>query len=173
MKVKILMTKEEAARLLSKCRDGGELEFRDVARELVQIPASRVSVVYSGIGEDRVLGNDLDKKNPTNKLKKRENKVPAEAIVPLLQKEKELEREQSHRPLVGGEERQGMKVKILMTKEEAARLLSKCRDGGVLEFRDVARELEQIPASRVSVVSSGKGEDRVLGSIPEESWTTS
>ncbi|KAF7150660.1 hypothetical protein RHSIM_Rhsim02G0243900 [Rhododendron simsii] len=116
-----------------------------------------------------ILRDDLDKKNPTNKLKKRENKVPAEAIVPLLQKEKELERERSHRPLLGGEEREGTKVKILMTKEEAARLLSKCRDGGVLEFRDVVRELVQIPASRVSVVSSGKGEDRVLGSIPEES----
>ncbi|KAI8569772.1 hypothetical protein RHMOL_Rhmol02G0303200 [Rhododendron molle] len=96
-----------------------------------------------------ILRDDLDKKNPTNKLKKRQNKVPAEAIVPLLQKEKELEREQSHRPLLGGEEREVTRVKILMTKEEAARLLSKCRDGGVLEFRDVARELEQIPASRV------------------------
>ncbi|KAG5563445.1 hypothetical protein RHGRI_006013 [Rhododendron griersonianum] len=96
-----------------------------------------------------ILRDDLDKKNPTNKLKIRENKVPAEARVPLLQKEKELEKEQSHRLLVGGEEiREGMKVKNLMTKEEAARLLSKCRDGGVLEFRDVARELVQIPASR-------------------------
>ncbi|KAG5563440.1 hypothetical protein RHGRI_006008 [Rhododendron griersonianum] len=96
-----------------------------------------------------ILIDDLDKKIPTNKLKKRENKIPDEAIVPLLQKEKELETEQSHRLLVGGKEiREGMKVKILMTKEEAARLLSKCRDGGVLEFRDVARELVQIPASR-------------------------
>ncbi|KAI8569770.1 hypothetical protein RHMOL_Rhmol02G0303000 [Rhododendron molle] len=101
-----------------------------------------------------ILIDDLDKKIPTNKLKKRENNVPAEAIAPLLQKEKELEREQSHRPLVGGEEGEGMKMKmkmkmkILMTKEEAARLLSKCRDGGVLEFRDVVRELVQIPATR-------------------------
>ncbi|KAI8569773.1 hypothetical protein RHMOL_Rhmol02G0303300 [Rhododendron molle] len=109
-----------------------------------------------------VLRDELDKDKSTNKLKKRDNKVPAEAT-PLIQKEKELEREQSHRPLVGGEEREGMKVKILMTKEEAARLLSKCREGGVLEFRDVVRELVQIPASRVSVVSSGKGEDRELG----------
>ncbi|KAF7150000.1 hypothetical protein RHSIM_Rhsim02G0243600 [Rhododendron simsii] len=110
----------------------------------------------------------LRKRKPTNKLKKGDDKAPAEAM-PLLQKEKELEREQSHRLLLSGEEREGMKVKILMTKEEAARLLSKCRDGGELEFRDVVRELMQIPASRVSVVSSGKGEDRGLGSIPEES----
>ncbi|KAG5563447.1 hypothetical protein RHGRI_006015 [Rhododendron griersonianum] len=95
-----------------------------------------------------VLRDELDKNKSTNKLKKRDNKVPAEAT-PLLQKEKELGREQRHRrSLVGGEEREGTKVKILMTKEEAARLLSKCRDGGVLEFRDVVRELVQIPASR-------------------------
>ncbi|KAF7150227.1 hypothetical protein RHSIM_Rhsim02G0243700 [Rhododendron simsii] len=109
----------------------------------------------------------FDKKKSKNKLNKRDNKVPAEAIVPLLEKEKELERE-SHQ-FLGGEEREGIKVKILMTKEDAARLLLKCRDGGVLEFRDVARELVQIPASRVSAVSSVKWEDRVLGSIPEES----
>ncbi|KAG5563441.1 hypothetical protein RHGRI_006009 [Rhododendron griersonianum] len=103
-----------------------------------------------------ILRDDLDKKNPTNKLKIRENKVPAEARVPLLQKEKELEKEQCHRLLVDGEEiREGMKVKILMTKEEAARLLSKCRDGGVLEFRDVARELVQIPASRLGFDLTG------------------
>ncbi|KAG5563443.1 hypothetical protein RHGRI_006011 [Rhododendron griersonianum] len=100
-----------------------------------------------------VLRDELDKNKSTNKLKKRDNKVLAEAT-PLLQKEKELEREQSHRPLVGGEEREGMKVKILMTKEEAARLLSKCRDGGVLEFRDVVRELVQISASRVGLAAA-------------------
>lgn len=39
--VKILMTKEEAVRLLSKCKDGGRLEFGDVAGELMQIPVNR------------------------------------------------------------------------------------------------------------------------------------
>ncbi|CAA2967553.1 Hypothetical predicted protein [Olea europaea subsp. europaea] len=46
------------------------------------------------------------------------------------------------------------KVKILMTKEEAARLLSKFKDGGMLELKDVARELVQIPVNRVNFVSS-------------------
>lgn len=51
----------------------------------------------------------------------------------------------------GGEMKKGVKVKILMTKKEAAELLSKCKEGGVLEFKDVARELVQIPPNRVSL----------------------
>ncbi|KAK4262893.1 hypothetical protein QN277_028388 [Acacia crassicarpa] len=50
-----------------------------------------------------------------------------------------------------GEKREGIRVKVKMTKEEAARLLSKCKEGGFLEFRDVARELVSIPEGRVSV----------------------
>lgn len=45
----------------------------------------------------------------------------------------------------------GVKVKILMKKEDAARLLLKCRELRVLEFKDVAHELVQIPSSRVRV----------------------
>ncbi|XP_027183132.1 uncharacterized protein LOC113781404 [Coffea eugenioides] len=52
------------------------------------------------------------------------------------------------------ENKAGLKLKILMTKEEAARLLSKCKEGGVLEYKDVASELVQIPVNRVSLVSS-------------------
>ncbi|KAK3434218.1 hypothetical protein EUGRSUZ_D01742 [Eucalyptus grandis] len=64
-----------------------------------------------------------------------------------------------------------MRVKVKMTKQEAARLLGKCGDGGVLEFRDVARELVQLPMSRVTVVSGTRPEDGAVGelkSIPEE-----
>nr|KYP58704.1 hypothetical protein KK1_014124 [Cajanus cajan] len=49
-------------------------------------------------------------------------------------------------------EKEGMRVRVKLTKEEAARLLSKC-NGGVLEFNDVARELVLIPVSRVNIVS--------------------
>ncbi|KAM3321585.1 hypothetical protein P3S67_002736 [Capsicum chacoense] len=45
IKVKILMKKEDAARLLLKCRDGGALKFMDVAQQLVQVPSSNVRVV--------------------------------------------------------------------------------------------------------------------------------
>ncbi|KAL3742927.1 hypothetical protein ACJRO7_018262 [Eucalyptus globulus] len=64
-----------------------------------------------------------------------------------------------------------MRVKVKMTKQEAARLLGKCRNGGVLEFKDVARELVRLPMSRMSVVSRMRPEDGAVGelkSIPEE-----
>ncbi|KAK7251428.1 hypothetical protein RIF29_34617 [Crotalaria pallida] len=44
IRVRVKMTKEEAVRLLSKC-NGGVLEFKDVASELVSIPVNRVSFV--------------------------------------------------------------------------------------------------------------------------------
>ncbi|KAL3742928.1 hypothetical protein ACJRO7_018263 [Eucalyptus globulus] len=72
---------------------------------------------------------------------------------------------------IDGEKGLVMRVKVKMTKQEAARLLSKCGDGGVLEFRDVARELVKLPMSRVSVVSRTRPEDGAvaeLKSIPEE-----
>ncbi|KAK4728884.1 hypothetical protein R3W88_021872 [Solanum pinnatisectum] len=67
----------------------------------------------------------------------------------------------------------GVKVKILMRKEDAARLLLKCREGGVLEFKDVAQELVQIPSSYVRVISSPsrnihESHDCSLKTIPEE-----
>ncbi|KAI4315531.1 hypothetical protein L6164_028329 [Bauhinia variegata] len=52
------------------------------------------------------------------------------------------------------EESRRIRVKVKMTKEEAARLLSKCKEGGVLEFKDVARELVLIPLNRVSFEST-------------------
>nr|XP_009619085.1 uncharacterized protein LOC104111156 [Nicotiana tomentosiformis] len=48
----------------------------------------------------------------------------------------------------------GVKVKILMKKEDAERLLLKCKEGGVLEFKDVAQELVQVPSTSVRVLSS-------------------
>ncbi|KAG2375600.1 hypothetical protein LR48_Vigan401s005600 [Vigna angularis] len=46
-----------------------------------------------------------------------------------------------------------IRVKVKMTKEEAARLLSKCKEGGVLEFKDVAHQLLALPVNRVRVLS--------------------
>lgn len=58
-------------------------------------------------------------------------------------------------------EKCGTQLKILMTKEEALRLLSKCRDGGgVLHFKDVANQLLQIPSNRVSVQIPSAKKDR-------------
>lgn len=52
MRVKVLMTKEDATRLLSKCSRGGTLDFKDVSTSLMQIPVNRVSVVCSNVSSD-------------------------------------------------------------------------------------------------------------------------
>lgn len=66
------------------------------------------------------------------------------------------------------EEKGVIRVKVIMTKKEAARLLSKCKEGRVLGFKDVANELVQIPVNRVSVESTPcAGSHAVLKSIPE------
>ncbi|KAK0587553.1 hypothetical protein LWI29_024748 [Acer saccharum] len=66
-----------------------------------------------------------------------------------------------------------MRVKVVMTKQEAARLLSKCKEGGVLGFKDMAKEIVQIPMNRVSVVSpaacnTNNTRGAALEGIPEE-----
>ncbi|KAL5750091.1 hypothetical protein ACOSP7_024694 [Xanthoceras sorbifolium] len=70
------------------------------------------------------------------------------------------------------EEGGAIRVKVVMTKQEAARLLSKCKEGGVLGFKDTANELLQIPMNRVSVVSPACNIASTCGaaltSIPEE-----
>jgi len=64
-----------------------------------------------------------------------------------------------------------MTVKVKMTKQEAARMLSKCKGGGFLDFKDVAHELVLIPPNRVTVVSADQDTINgqvLLKSIPEE-----
>uniref|UniRef100_A0A803R6K5 DUF7890 domain-containing protein n=1 Tax=Cannabis sativa TaxID=3483 RepID=A0A803R6K5_CANSA len=76
------------------------------------------------------------------------------------------------------EEKKVMRVKVTMTKQDAARLLSKCKEGGKLDFKDVAQELVKIPVDRVSVdlspnptscSSSSSPKKVMLQSISEES----
>ncbi|KAI4302897.1 hypothetical protein MLD38_038593 [Melastoma candidum] len=69
----------------------------------------------------------------------------------------------------GGEKGVRMRVKLKLTKGEAERLLLKCKEGGVLEFGDVADELGRIPESRiVSMDVISRGDVVGLASIPEE-----
>ncbi|CAL5433770.1 unnamed protein product [Camellia sinensis] len=138
--------------------------------------------------QNYIYRDELDKKSSILPRKLKKTAKESEAAKPLLQKEdgkKNIERENHHGDGGGGSGSGsgGMKVRVLMTKEEAARLLSKCKDGGVLQFKDVACELIQIPQNRVSVVDSSqtvspisipnpvqlfKTNDGVLESIPEE-----
>ncbi|PIN13785.1 hypothetical protein CDL12_13586 [Handroanthus impetiginosus] len=70
-------------------------------------------------------GNEL-------KLKKRVN---FESI-PLLEIRDEIEEIYSNE-----EEQYGKKVKILMRKEAARKLLSKCKNGGILEYKDLDQDV--------------------------------
>lgn len=87
-----------------------------------------------------------------------------------------LERRSRHASTAIAEEKigSGIRVKVRMTKAEAARLLSKCKEGGVLGFKDVENELVQIPMNRVHVLppatttTTTYTRAAVLKSIPEE-----
>ncbi|CAI9772090.1 unnamed protein product [Fraxinus pennsylvanica] len=104
-----------------------------------------------------IYRDELIKKPSALKLRKRVHfEIESK---PLLEREESGKNHESRKSTtrcehVEKEKLSRTKVKILMTKEEAARLLSKVKDGGVLEFKDVARELTQIPVNRVNFVSS-------------------
>ncbi|PIN13784.1 hypothetical protein CDL12_13585 [Handroanthus impetiginosus] len=73
---------------------------------------------------------------------------------PLKVKKKvhfELERDQNE---IENQVKSGIQLRVLMTKEEATKMLSKCKDGGILEFKDVASEIVRIPKNRVEIVCS-------------------
>ena len=87
---------------------------------------------------------------------------------PLIQREELMDGRNRKKKNQEGR-REAMRVKILMTKEQAERLLSKCKDGGSLEFKDVVHELMTIPADRITVIDPDtSSHDGVLKTIPEE-----
>ncbi|XP_021816641.1 uncharacterized protein LOC110758966 [Prunus avium] len=121
-----------------------------------------------------IYRDDLSKK-PFSKQQKMNGSTCLESSEPLIKRELEDGK------LCGGgssygsaaeEKGEGIRVKIKMTRQEAAQMLSKCKNGGVLEFKDVTLALAHIPTGRVSVEPSpatccGAG-PAVLKTIPEE-----
>ncbi|EXB54049.1 hypothetical protein L484_001387 [Morus notabilis] len=110
-----------------------------------------------------------DELSKTKQAKRKPKKGDSlEFSEPLIEKESGVKTVSSR----AEEERSGViRVKVTMTKEEANRLLSRCKDGGVLKFKDVARELVQIPVNRVQVFnlpSTSCSGNTVLKTIPEE-----
>lgn len=92
------------------------------------------------------------KQSPKKAVKKCVRFSDAEPTILGEDSEKDFEKRSCGGNELG--EREGIRVKVKMTKEEAARLLSKCNGSGVLEFKVVARELVSIPVNRFSVVST-------------------
>ncbi|RDX98050.1 hypothetical protein CR513_19086, partial [Mucuna pruriens] len=105
-----------------------------------------------------------------DELTKKRSSLPNKAVkksVRFADSEPSIFGEESEKNFVKGNDlggRGGIRVKVKMTKEEAARLLSKCKEGGVLEFKDVAHELVALPPNRVTLVSrtTRPSEDAVL-----------
>ncbi|KAM5572160.1 hypothetical protein ABKV19_012294 [Rosa sericea] len=112
--------------------------------------------------KNAIYRDELSKK-PISNYRQKINCSYLESSEPLLSKREEKE---------DGKGVVVMRVKVKMTKQEAARMLSRCKNGGVLEFKDVANELTKIPINRVTLdqspacTSSAAGP--VLKSIPEE-----
>ncbi|CAH9089653.1 unnamed protein product [Cuscuta epithymum] len=89
-------------------------------------------------------GLDTTKKPPSH------NKIKKKVRFDLGQQGGEESEEESIKKKNSG----GVKVKILLTKEEAARLLSRCNDGGVLTFTDLGLDvIDSIPSNRVAMIS--------------------
>ncbi|KAI3756371.1 hypothetical protein L1987_56191 [Smallanthus sonchifolius] len=82
---------------------------------------------------------------------------------------KGVTRDTKHASLYENEKRGTMRVKVVMTREEAMMLLSKCDRGGTLSFKNVSTELTKIPVNRVSLGHPWSPKQNVmLESIPEE-----
>ncbi|KAL9386928.1 hypothetical protein Peur_020052 [Populus x canadensis] len=113
-------------------------------------------------GTNLIYRDELSKKISPKKLKKDGNC--------LAIKEEDARKNFEKRGHASSvQEKDVIRVKVRMTKQEAARLMAKCKEGGLLEFKDVAHELVQLPVNRIStVVSSNGGYGGVLRSIPEE-----
>ncbi|CAJ2676444.1 unnamed protein product [Trifolium pratense] len=95
---------------------------------------------------------ELTKKQPTCKtMKKRVRFVDSEPTI-LGEENKIYEKKRCVSNELG--EKEGIRVTIRLTKEQAAKLLTRCNNGSVLELKDVARELLCIPGDRVNIVST-------------------
>ncbi|KAL9330018.1 hypothetical protein ACSQ67_005021 [Phaseolus vulgaris] len=93
-----------------------------------------------------------EKKRARRAVKKRVRFAEVEATIMGEENEKEFEKRRCESGEEVGE-KEGMRVRIRLTKEEAARLLSKCNKEGPLQFNDVAHQLLFIPAHRLSILS--------------------
>ncbi|XP_023522331.1 uncharacterized protein LOC111786247 [Cucurbita pepo subsp. pepo] len=76
------------------------------------------------------------------KVKKRVRFADTEPVIIAIDREERSTEEETEKKVV--------RITVKLTKQEANRMLSRCSNGGVLEFGDVASELMRIPAARVS-----------------------
>ncbi|WVZ22414.1 hypothetical protein V8G54_000963 [Vigna mungo] len=95
-----------------------------------------------------------DELKEKERVKKSVRFAEVEATIMGEENEKEFRKrgcDQSDDEVVG--EKEGVRVRVRLTKEEAARLLSKCNEGS-LQLKDIAHQLLFIPVDRLCIQSS-------------------
>lgn len=113
---------------------GGKVSRRKAKVEAVE--------VRKGVYRDE----SREKESRRKRVKKSVRFAEVEATIMGEENEKESSDE-----VVG--EKEGVRVRVRLTKEEAARFLSKCNEGP-LQFKDVAQQLLFIPVDRLCIQSS-------------------
>lgn len=109
-----------------------------------------------------ICREDLNKKKPATAAPLRVKKKVHFESKPLIQNDhstKFFETEDPKEGEVLHKEKSAAEVKILMRREEAIQLLSKCKNGGVLQFDDVRNVLVHIPNCRIQAFASNKKDD--------------
>lgn len=93
---------------------------------------------------------ELTKKKPTSMTKKK--RVRFVDSEPTILGEENNEEYEKRRCISNDElvEKEGIRVTIRLTKQQATELLLKCNES-VLELKDVARELLSIPGNQVTI----------------------
>ncbi|KAJ8451135.1 hypothetical protein Cgig2_026944 [Carnegiea gigantea] len=132
---------------------GGNLENNALTPEdpLKKTP-SILAKMFTMLQKLRTTQNNYKYRDKLTTKKKHQKSL--ELFEPLLpSQEKNIKAEAKERS--NDHMKKNIRVEVLMTKKEAQRLLSKCKEEGTLEFKDVFEELIVLPPERVHVVSFG------------------
>ena len=117
------------------------LRFRRISDKNVQVEKTSVTKA--------VYRDELSKKQSPRKAVKKTVRFADSAPTILGEKN---EKEDCEKRIFSAEERPGIRVKVKMTKEEAIQFLSKIKEGGFLDVKDVAPELVSFSVNRVKPV---------------------
>lgn len=107
-----------------------------------------------------VCREDLNKKKTASLKVKKKVHFESKPLIQHDQNEKNCETEDPREgDEASNEEKSTVRVKILMKKEEATLLLSKCKNGGVLQLDDVPNMLVHFPNRGLHAFSCNEKDD--------------
>lgn len=110
-----------------------------------------------------VYRDELDKKPPPPHYRRVKKQVKFDLKPPEQQiADQEHGSDGGGGAAVGENNGGGVRVKVLMRREAANRLLSRCGEGGVLTLMDVSDELKHIPFNHITIISSSSSSSSPL-----------